>query len=143
MIVSICQIYAQVGVNYPFSTEFQRWVSKEITKRIAPSVEFIESYSDRYDLIFNLSAKAELDDIEIVGPSEYKKREEIEFTIFLPFNHIGLDERKEYRDPLNIFFYGVVLSLEKIFIDASAVKKDSADLVDNIIQNDSMSKIRL
>jgi len=134
------QIYIQAGVNYPFSHEFQNWVGNELSKLIEPSNAFLEMYSKDFDLMFRLSAKAELDEIEIKGPTVYTNDKDIEFTIFLPYQKIPLEEKDSFKQPLEMFLEGVTLALELVSVDSSKVRNDSSELAEKIISNNSMFK---
>ncbi|GGP73003.1 hypothetical protein [Shewanella algicola] len=140
MRVFVGQIYIQAGVNYPFSHEFQKWVGDELSRLIEPSDAFIEKYSEEFELMFRLSAKAELDEIEIKGPTVFKKDKDIEFTIFLPYQRISLEEKDSFIEPIKLFLEGVALALEVLSINSSMVRSNSSELVEKIISNGSMFK---
>ena len=60
MRISVGQIYIEPGATYPFSYHFQAWLGGELTKRVTPSVKFINDYAADFDLIFRVSAKSAL-----------------------------------------------------------------------------------
>ncbi|MBP7370758.1 MAG: hypothetical protein KA902_04895 [Arenimonas sp.] len=140
MRVFVSQIYIQPGVNYPFSCDFQKWIGNEITERVEPSCVFLKKYSEDFEILFRMSAKAELNDIEIRGPTVYIKTKDIEFTIFLPYSKISVGNMKSLEQPLILFFVGVSRALESLGIDSSKVRNDSLDLIEKIISNITMFK---
>jgi len=140
MRVFVGQIYIQAGVNYPFSHEFQKWVGDELSNLVEPSDAFLEKYSEDFDLMFRLSAKTELNEIEIKGPTIFKKDKDIEFTIFLPYQRIPIEEKDSFKQPIKLFLEGVALALELVRIDSSMVRSDSSELAKKITSNSSMFK---
>jgi hypothetical protein len=132
------QIYIQPGITYPFSHVFQKWASIEISKRIKPSSIFLKKYSDDFEIMFRMSAKAELNNTEISGPTVYRKNKDIEFTIFLPYLKSSDDNHEKLKQPLKLFFDGVSIALESLGIDSSNIKKDSLDLIKKAISDPSM-----
>jgi len=89
MKVHFGQIYMQPGVTFPFSTRFQRSLGDEITQLVQPSATFIRKYGTDWELMFRISAKTQIDDSEIRGPTLFKKDKDIEYTVFLPFDTIA------------------------------------------------------
>jgi len=88
MKIAFSQVYIEVGANFPFSVHFQRLMTREITALVQPSPKFVEAFGDVSELIFRISAKHELEDNEIRGPTVFKKTKHVEFTVFLPFDVI-------------------------------------------------------
>ena len=82
------QIYIQAGVSFPFSFDFQRRLSEEVTPLLQPSSKFCKKYGDDFSLMFRISAKSDLEDNEIRGPTVFRKTRDVEYSIFLPFDVI-------------------------------------------------------
>lgn len=140
MRVFVGQIYIQPEANYPFSHNFQKWISEELSKIVEPSDSFLKKYTDDFDLIFRISAKKEIDEIEVKGPTVFKKDKDIEFTIFLPYDHNSLETMDDFKQPLLLFLDGVAIALEQLTIDATKVKSNASKMVESIISNKSMFK---
>lgn len=138
MKVFVSQIYIEVDASYPFSHDFQKWISQELTKRIKPSAQFVERYSEDYNLIFNMSAKLNISAPEIRGPSVFRKTSDVEFTIFLPHEGRTHNEPSGYERPLEILFSCITSVLKSLGMDASEVVKDSPALIKQIISNPAM-----
>src|SRR5580704_1479285 len=88
MKVYFSQIYIKPGVSFPFSHHFQVHLSNVITDLVVPSPSFVEKYGDDFDIVFRISAKREIRDNEIKGPTVFNKEKDIEYTVFLPFDVI-------------------------------------------------------
>ena len=82
------QFYVEPGVAFPFSHCFSSRLSDEITAIAVPSPTFIKKYGHNFDLVFNISAKREIKDIELRGPTVFRKTKDVEYTVFLPFDVI-------------------------------------------------------
>ena len=138
MKIFIGQVYIRPGINYPFSCYFQKWLGEELTKLVKPSEFFIKTYSDEYSLIFRMSAKSEIIEPEIFGPTVFKKDKKVEFTIFLP--HGGKQENlnKEYIVPLTILLNSIIKIFRTMGIDVSAVEKKTSILINQIISDKRM-----
>ena len=85
MKVFIGQIYVEVGVSFPFSLAFQKWLGEEVTSRVEWSGDYARSFTEEYKIGFRISAKKNINTLEIKGPTIFKKDKSIEFTLFLPF----------------------------------------------------------
>lgn len=138
MKIFVSQIYIQVGINYPFSYIFQKWMHEELSKLVKPSGAFLKKYSEDFEIMFRLSAKSEIKEAEIKGPTIYKKDKDIEFTVFLPHNGKPVESCEDCRRPLEIFFGCMVIVLESLTLDASLIKGNSNYLIDKILSDDSM-----
>jgi len=130
MRICVTQIYIRVGVNFPFSHLFQKWLADALTQRVSPSDYFLNRYSAEYCLVFNVSAKAEIKAPEIVGPSVFKKTHDVEYTVFLPFDRDEDYERTGYRRVMAFLFEGIVAVLRGLRIDTSTVEQDMASLIE-------------
>ncbi len=130
MKIYIGQIYIEPKVFYPFSHLFQIWLGEELTKRLKPSKEFIINYGEDFDLIFRVSAKSRISEVEIKGPTIFKRDKDIEFTVFLPFSDSNTNGVVKYRQVLTRLFNGIVNALQSLGIDASNVINDSAELIE-------------
>lgn len=140
MNVYVTQIYIEPGVNFPFTCAFQRRMCNDLTKLVTPSEKFLKKYSEDFDIGFNVSAKAEIAEAEIKGPTVFKKAKDVEFTIFLPYHTGQYGTRESYRQPLLHFLESVVIVFERLGIDGSKVTEKSAEIVERILSDDTMFK---
>jgi len=138
MKVFVGQIYIQPGINFPFSHEFQMRMGEELTKLVKPSNSFLKSYSDDFDVIFRLSAKAEITETEIKGPTVFKKDNDIEFTIFLPYEAGRI--KVDFKQTIRKFLNGVAVALKSLAIDETKVMGNSLELVEKFASNKLMFK---
>lgn len=88
MKVHFTQVYIEPGIDFPFSCQFQRRISEEITVLVESPINFVNRYGNAFDLLFYVSAKKTLRDNEIRGPGVSKKNKHVEYTIFLPYDVI-------------------------------------------------------
>jgi len=140
MNVFVSQIYIEPGVNFPFSSAFQRWISGEFSKLVSLSETFIKTYSEDFKLIFRLSAKPNITESQIRGPTVFKKTKDVEFTIFLPYYTGRYGTRESYRQPLSDFLESSVVVFETLGIDGSKITEKSAEIIDHILSDDTMFK---
>src|SRR5690349_15123604 len=88
MVISFVQVYTQQGAEFPFTTAFQRYLLAKISSLVSPSGKFIKAYDEDFTLRFYISAKHELENNEVRGPTVIRKTKDVEYTIFLPFEVI-------------------------------------------------------
>ena len=131
------QIYIQVGINFPFNYLFQIFLGEKITELVKPSLKFIKRFAEDYSLMFRVSAKKELAENEIKGPSVYKKNKDVEFSIFLPYSVIMKHEEPN-REALNYLFKGIYEVLEKYEIDVLVLKSEQNQIIDKIMSSPEM-----
>src|SRR5229473_5718496 len=120
MKISLSQIYIAPGISFPFSHLFQRRLSDELTAIVQPSKDFIRRYGDDFTVIFNMSAKAGIQELEIRGPLNDKKKKELEFTLFLPYDPIN-DRDDVIATALRYLITGIINVLESVGVDATQV----------------------
>lgn len=131
------QIYIEPGVNCPWSTLFQQYMSREISALVDPSKCFIDEYGDDYNLVFNVSAKQWISDNEIRGPKVFRRTKDVEFTLFVPFDRIV--ERADGPEVFMSFLIdGVVVVLETLSIDSSRVRDSRQSIIDIVCSNRAM-----
>lgn len=138
MRIYVSQIYIEVGVEYPFSHHFQRYLSEELTRWVTPSESFVNDYGEDYDVIFNVSAKAGITQPQIMGPTIFAKDKDVEFTIFLPFEKSEARGQKAYRRVLRQLVYQVVEVLRRLDMDVSRLSEEIDRIVDRIVGDPRM-----
>ena len=121
MKVGFVQAYMQQGAEFPFTCDFQRFLSAEVTSATIASEEYQEKYGEDCTLRFYISAKHDLHDNEVRGPSVFRKTKDIEYTIFLPFSVI-MRRNDPRRAALNFLFQGIYKVFEKLRIDSTNVR---------------------
>ena len=125
MNIYVSQIYIEVGANYPFTHHFQKFLSRSLSDRIVMSRAFATRYGDDFDLIFNMSAKSELEDTEIKGPTVFKRDKYVEYSIFLPYREHNHDP-KMLKGVVVALLAGIARVLEDLDFDAASIS-DAAD----------------
>jgi len=137
MKVAFSQVYIEVGANFPFSVHFQRVLTKEVSALVQPSPQLIESYGVVSQLVFNLSAKHQLEDNDIRGPSFFKRTKDIEFTVFLPFDAI-MTRVDAPRQALIFLLKGVCDVLDMLGIDKAKLLDRQQSLIDAVCSDPTM-----
>ena len=131
------QIYIEPGVSFPFNHHFQRYLSKEITDLVEPSTKFIKKYGSDFKLGFNVSAKNAIQDIEINGPTVFRKSKDVEYTIFLPFDVITHNAEVP-KCALKFLMRGVCSVFESLDIDVAKILEKQDSLIEHICSDPTM-----
>jgi hypothetical protein len=137
----VSQIYIEPGINYPFSHIFQKFISDSLSDSVVESPYFIKKYGENFSLVFNMSAKIHVEEVEIHGPSVYHKGKNVEYTIFVPFEEMT-DKRYwdsvELAKPLKHLFSGIILVLEKLEIDPQRVVENFDEWIRRVTSDAAM-----
>ena len=133
------QIYIEAGTAFPFSIAFQQRLSGEVTRSIAPSDYFTNEYGQDWSLIFRISAKRNLLQNEVRGPTIFAKEKHVEFSIFLPFDEISADSDWA-GTALHHLMEGVISILERLKIDSATLKIERARLIREICSDSAYFK---
>ena len=139
MKIFVGQIYIEAGINYPFSHIFQRWISNEFSNLVSSSQEFDRKYPE-FNLVFNMSAKAELASPLIKGPTVFKNTKDVEYSIFLPYFKHERSDPRSLREPLKLFLDAVITVLQGLGADASELLGRSDSLIEHILADPEMIK---
>lgn len=137
MKIIFSQIYIQVGVNFNFSHQFQKFLSSRVSELLYASEKFLKLHDKDYTIIFRISAKKELATNEIKGATIYKRDKDIEFTIFLPYTPI-MQEPEPNKSALENLFQGIYEVLGKYEIDTSKLEAEQEKIIDKIISSPEM-----
>lgn len=132
------QIYVDPGVKFTFTHRFQKFIGGEISSIVKPSDKFINEYGEDFDLIFRVSAKRDITDVDIKGPTVFKKDKDVEFTIFLPFDSDQPSLRDGNRRPLELLLGAVVGVLNKLEIDTKFLQERMGVFMDAVMADPSM-----
>lgn len=136
MNIYVAQIYIEVGVNFNFSHLFQSYLHSVLSKNTIPSCSFIEKF-EGFDLMFRMSAKLNINDNEIKGPTIFKKDKDIEYSIFLPFDIIMQNSNYHYW-ALKYLFNGIFSIYEKYSFEFSYLKNNEEDIIKEILSDPEM-----
>lgn len=137
MKVWFAQIYIEPGVSFPFSHLFQRYLSNEITALVQPSEKFLELYGRDFNLIFRISAKRGISSNEIKGPTVFKRAQDVEYTVFLPFDVINR-ATESGKAALELLLAGARCILESLDIDTSSILEKQKSLIAHICSDPAM-----
>jgi len=135
------QIYIVPGISFPFSTDFQLRLSREVTDLVEPSSKFIKKYGSDFKLIFRISAKTRLQDNEIKGPSVYRKDKDVEYVVFLPFDVIATHDDAP-KHALRFLLKGVCEVFDLLEIEADRLVDKRDMLIEGMCSDQSMLKPR-
>lgn len=136
MFVYLGQIYVQPDIYFNFSCIFQNYIHSILSEKIIVSDYFKEKYPD-YKLMFRISAKKNIDENEIKGPSIFRKDSDMEYTIFLPFDAIMKHKNYNYI-ALKYLFEGIYTVFEEYHFDYSQIKENEEDTIKNILEDKKM-----
>ena len=131
------QIYIEPNATFPFSHDFQLLLSRRLTALVSASPEFISKYGAEWNLIFRISAKTKVQISEVRGPTVFRKDQDVEYTIFLPFDTIQ-DKANPNRAALTHIVNETCIVLESSGISVSGVRKQQPDLVKEILSTPDM-----
>jgi hypothetical protein len=141
MNVYFSQIYIEVGISFPFSSDFQRWISRSVTDRIGTSPKFSTKYGEDWSIIFNVSAKQGIEQIEISGPARFPKDRNVEFTLFLPYGVI-MAEEVPLRAALERLISGTRAVLDRLEIESEALQREEGVLIAKVLSDPQMFSAR-
>ncbi|MCH8150244.1 MAG: hypothetical protein IH987_20070 [Planctomycetes bacterium] len=133
MNIFVSQIYIEVGASYPFTHFFQKYLSKEITARVPASDKFVAEYGPDFDLMFRLSAKKDILEPEIKGPTVFMDDKDVEFTVFLPYS-----EEQSHAHVLDVLIKQIVDVLEGLGMDVEQLSSASDEIVQSIVTDPKM-----
>ena len=133
MKIFVGQIYIKPGVSFPFSLRFQKWLGDALTQRVVASELFRNAYADNFRLGLRISAKDDIDQTEIKGPTVFKRDKSVEFTIFLPHRICNYNEPECSLGVLRLILRSAIRVLEGLGLDAAKVKNDLAALEDDFV----------
>ncbi len=88
MKISFGQVYVEVGANFPFSHHFQRLLSETFSQLATPTEAFTKRFGADFELMVRISARRNLSENEIKGPTVFKRDKDVEYTLFLPYSVI-------------------------------------------------------
>jgi hypothetical protein len=138
MRIFVTQFYLEPGAAFPFSYHFQRYWSSEISNNVALTPAFSEAYGPDYTVIFRVSADSGLTNPEVKGPTIYAKDEDVEFSIFIPYETDGGLTWKKCKTALTQLLKEIIHVLETLQLDPSWISRNSTGLVEHVLSNDQM-----
>ncbi len=138
MKIYFSQIYIEVGVTYPFTHIFQKYLSDEISARVNESAEFSEKFGEGYSIMFRISAKSDIENMEIKGPTVFKKDKDVEYSLFIPFKDFEGGATKSCEYALNVIVDVVLQVLFSYKFDVSGIEKDRKGLIERILNDVEM-----
>ena len=137
MKVHFGQIYIEPGVTFPFSHHLQRRLSTEITSLITTSETFTAKYGADWQLMFRISAKSKIHEIEIKGPTVYERDKDVEYTLFLPFDVIAHEDNASQM-ALQLLLKGCCDVFRELGFDTETIERTSESMIDTICADPKM-----
>jgi len=139
MKVCIGQIYIKPGISFPFSHRFQISLGERLTTIVQPSPDFVRAYGDDFTLMLRMSAKTEIREVEVKGPTVFKDEKDVEYTIFLPYNTIK-ESGDVIASALRHLLIGIVTTLHALKLDAEELSKQAETFVKEVCADPTMIK---
>lgn len=137
MKVFISQFYIEPGVFFPFSWYFQNYINGILGELLTDSSVFGKHYGAEYDLMFRMSAKRQIPETELRGPSRFPKSKSIEYSIFLPYDIIAASS--DWRDAvLNALLDAVLMVLEQWGFNTQKFSERRSHIVASIVGDPQM-----
>ena len=141
MNVYFSQIYIEVGINFAFSSEFQRWMSQSVTALISPSPMFATRYGKDWSIVFNVSAKQGIELTEIKGPARFPKDRSVEFTLFLPYGPI-MSEEAPLRSAVEKLLSATRSVLDRLGIESESLQREEGAIIGKVLSDPRMFRVR-
>lgn len=135
MQIYFTQVY--IGVGFPFSCDFQRFLSKEVTATALPSTLFIKKYGADFKLVFIIAARTEIQHTEIAGPSIFRKLKRVEYGLRLPYDVVVQGEDAP-RVAVRLLIEGVCAVFDKLMIDKLKLIDKLNSLIDHVCTSPEM-----
>jgi hypothetical protein len=128
MKIFVGQVYIKAGVAFPFSLQFQKWLGDALSERVEASNQFNREFGVGFGLGLRISAKTEINQTEIKGPTVFKRDKTVEFTIFLPHranNYHDLDVASQLVEQV---LQSVAIILPRMGLDPAKILSDTEHL---------------
>ena len=138
MRVYASQFYIEYGITYPLSFYFQDWLSEELSNLVEASEDFHWAYPNDFDLMFRISAKANIKVPLIFGPTIYRREKSVEFTIFLTHSGRYAFGQETLRPTVVQLLDQVVEVLRGLGIDAERLKNNIPEMVEHFVSTPAM-----
>jgi hypothetical protein len=123
--------------SFPFSGDFQIFLSDWITKNVRASAKFVADYGEDWNLFFTISADSGIKTSEINGPGIEKKARDVEYSIVLPYDVI-LKSKSVNHSCLEHLMQAICSTLESQDIDTAKIKRAQSKVIDKICNDPSM-----
>jgi hypothetical protein len=137
MKVWFSQVYIEAGVEFAFSHHFQQFLSSQVSVLVKPSDLYAASFGLHFELMFRISAKTNTTNTEIMGPTVFRKTNDIEYTIFLPYDVIS-KQTCIARSALEYLFGGMYAVFKTLGIGTTEVLMNQKSLIDTICSDPLM-----
>jgi len=102
------------------------------TNATTPSEAFKERFGEEWDLGFNVSAKQGIGHTEIRGPQRFKKDKEVEFTMFLPYDVVQL-QQEPLRAAMVLTVEATIQVLQRLQIDTGRISADADRFIEHLM----------
>ena len=123
--IFIGQIHIKAGISFPFSLRFQKWLGDALSELVEVSSEFSSKHGSDFGLGFRISAKDDIEEPEIKGPTIFKRDKTIEYSVFLPHKANDYHDIAVASHLVDQILDSVVVILPEVGLDASNVLKEA------------------
>jgi hypothetical protein len=135
MNVVISQVYIDPDAIYPFNFRFQRFLSESISMLSKSTKRFEDVYGSEWRVIIRLSAKSGLPSAELQGPTLFKRKKDVEYTLFLPFPLLLSDGNTDIRRVVELIVDGVTEVLGRLGLDSTGVCEKKHLIVNRVVSD--------
>ena len=140
MKIFVGQIYIKAGVAFPFSLRFQKWLGDALSERVEASMQFSNKYGSGFELGLRISAKEDIEQPEIKGPTVFKQDKTVEFTIFLPYRANDYHDLKVASLLVNQMLQSIVIILQQIDLDPTDILRDTVYLQSEFLNTQNLMR---
>ena len=141
MNIYVSQIYSEAGVAFPFKQRFQKFLSDKVSESVGVSETFVNRFGSDFDLIFRMSAKQGIVTPEIKGPTVFKRDQDVEFTIFLPFDRAIPMSTTLLSRALSLLISSMTSVLDEQGMDTTSLTKQSESIINGVLEGVGMFEI--
>lgn len=133
----VAQIYIDPEARFPFSHKFQVWIHHMLSEMIIGWGKSENKYRGN-DLLFNLSSKYEINEVEIYGPSIDKRGKTVEYTVFIPLQIFGLGGRDGVKRVIFCLMKEIIKILDDLGVERNADDSQFALIAELVAGNQDM-----
>lgn len=138
MQIHVGQIYISPDAAFPFSVRWQTHCGDLLSSLPLHSARFEQDYGVDYKLIFRVSAKKNIDEVETRGPTHFRRDRHVEFTLFLPHAGRARVSVAECRVAMDQMFAAVGTVLELLGCEPEALRAAAPRWIDEIMNRAEM-----
>ena len=137
MNIYVSQVYPAAGVMFPFSHVFQKYMSQRLSSMASISPVLSGKYGEAVNVVFNMSAKRDISEPQVVGPAFFRRTGDLEYTIFLPCGPLP-HSKESLRRAVEALIQSIVSVFDAFSIDSSDITSHSNEMIRAVMANPDM-----